>query len=279
MTEGHVLKGVEFARVGDRSGRPLLLDLYLPAAQKTLRPAVVHFHGGGWRMGERSSLGPVCDGFGLNPFEALAEAGFVVVSADYRLSSEAHFPAQLNDALAAVEWLRIHAAEYRVDPARIYAWGDSAGGHLASLVGLTGKHHSSVAGVAAWYPPTDLASMAEQALPTAVSRPSDPGSREELLIGAVLAEEPGKAAAASPSNYVLPGAPPFLLVHGTADRFVPAAQSETLAAKLKDSGADVELLLIEDADHMWTLPDGSAAAAEKAFAATVSFFRRQSGIP
>jgi dipeptidyl aminopeptidase/acylaminoacyl peptidase len=121
--------------------------------------------------------------------------------------------------------------------------------------------------------------MAEQALPTAVSRPSDPGSREELLIGAVLAEEPGKAAAASPSNYVLPGAPPFLLVHGTADRFVPAAQSETLAAKLKDSGADVELLLIEDADHMWTLPDGSAAAAEKAFAATVSFFRRQSGIP
>ncbi|MET4591636.1 alpha/beta hydrolase [Arthrobacter sp. 754] len=278
MTEGRVLKGVEFARAGDRSGRPLLLDLYLPAAQKPLRPAVVHFHGGGWRMGERSSLGPVCDGFGLNPFEVLVEAGFVVVSADYRLSSEAHFPAQLNDALAAVEWLRNHADEYGVDPARIYAWGDSAGGHLASLVGLTGEHHSSVAAVAAWYPPTDLASMAEQALPTAVSRPSDPGSREELLIGAVLAEEPGKAAAASPINYVHPGAPPFLLVHGTADRFVPAAQSETLADRLTDSGADVELLLIEDADHMWSLPDGSAAAAGKALAATVSFFRRQSGL-
>jgi acetyl esterase/lipase len=279
MTEGRVLKGVEFAPAGNHGSRPLLLDLYLPAAQGALRPAVVHFHGGGWRMGERSSLGPVCDGFGLTPFDVLTEAGFVVASADYRLSSEAHFPAQLHDAHAAVEWLRTHAADYGVDPAKIYAWGDSAGGHLASLVGLTGERPSRAAAVAAWYPPTDLNSMAEQALPNAVSRPSDPGSREELLIGAPLAGNPEMAAAASPISYVGPAAPPFLLVHGTADRFVPAAQSESLAAKLKDSGADVELLLIEGADHMWSLPDGNPAAAEKALAATVSFFLRQSGLP
>lgn len=279
MTEGRVLKGVEFARAGNHGSRPLLLDLYLPAAQGALRPAVVHFHGGGWRMGERSSLGPVCDGFGLTPFDVLTEAGFVVASADYRLSSEAHFPAQLHDAHAAVEWLRTHAADYGVDPAKIYAWGDSAGGHLASLVGLTGGRHNSVAAVAAWYPPTDLNSMAEQALPNAAARSSDPGSREELLIGAPLAGNPEMAAAASPISYVGPAAPPFLLVHGTADRFVPAAQSESLAAKLKDSGADVELLLIEGADHMWSLPDGNPAAAEKALAATVSFFLRQSGLP
>ena len=67
----------------------------------------------------------------------LTDAGFVVASADYRLSHEAHFPAQLHDAKAAVRWLRDHAADYDVDPDRIYAWGDSAGGHLASLVGLT----------------------------------------------------------------------------------------------------------------------------------------------
>jgi acetyl esterase/lipase len=182
-----------------------------------------------------------------------------------------------------VAGLRSNAAEYGIDPGKIYAWGDSAGGHLASLVGLTGERQSRVAAVAAWYPPTDLNSMAEQALPNAVSRPSDPGSREELLIGAPLGGNPELAAAASPISYVGkaggPAAPPFLLIHGTADRFVPAAQSESLAAKLQDSGAAVELLLIEGADHMWSLPDGSSAAAGKALAATVSFFLRQSGLP
>ncbi|WP_257614119.1 alpha/beta hydrolase [Arthrobacter sp. 31Y] len=286
MTDGRVLKGVEYARTGDDGTRPLLLDLYLPAGHVTPdaegRPAVVHFHGGGWRVGERSSLGPVCDGFGLTPFEVLAEAGFVVASADYRLSDEAQFPAQLHDALTAVDWLRDHAEEYGVDPRRIYAWGDSAGGHLASLVGLAAAAYgkdSSVAAVAAWYPPTDLVHMGEQALPNAVARASDPGSREELLVGTVLAENPHKTAAASPISYVSPAAPPFLLIHGTADRFVPAAQSQSLASELEKAGADVELLLIEDADHMWQLPDGSPAAAEKALAATVSFFRHQAAHP
>ncbi len=286
MTDGRVLKGVEYARTGDDGTRPLLLDLYLPAGHVTPeaagRPAVVHFHGGGWRVGERSSLGPVCDGFGLTPFEVLAEAGFVVASADYRLSDEAQFPAQLHDALTAVDWLRVHAEEYGVDPGRIYAWGDSAGGHLASLVGLAASTYgkdSRVAAVAAWYPPTDLVHMGEQALPNAVARASDPGSREELLVGAVLAGNPDRTAAASPISYVSPAAPPFLLIHGTADRFVPAAQSQSLASELEKAGADVELLLIEDADHMWQLPDGSPAAAEKALAATVSFFRHQAAHP
>lgn len=289
MTEGRVVKAIEFARAGADGERRLLLDLYLPESlpvigrDRKLHPAVVHFHGGGWRVGERSSLGPVCDGFGLTPFQVLSEAGFVVVSADYRLSGEARFPAQLHDAQAAVQWMRDHAGEYGVDPARIYAWGDSAGGHLASLVGLVpvdgqDSEAGSVAAVAAWYPPTDLVHMGEQALPTAVARAGDPGSREELLVGAVLADNPDKAAAASPISYVGPAAPPFLLIHGTADRFVPAAQSESLASELAKAGADVELLLIDGADHMWSTADGGSAAAEKALAATVSFFRRQAAL-
>ena len=302
MTNGCVVRSIEFARTGDDGSRPLLLDLYLPepalpdpnlmdtdpmdtdpapAHGQAPRPAVVHFHGGGWRMGERSSLGPVLDGLGFSAFDRLLDAGFVVASADYRLSHEAHFPAQLHDAKAAVRWLRNHAVDYNVDPDRIYAWGDSAGGHLASLVGLTGisAEDSSVAAVAAWYPPTDLGRMAEQSHPDAVVRADDSGSREELLIGAVLADEPEKAAAASPLCYVRASAPPFFLAHGTADHFVPAAQSESLAAALESAGADVELLLIDDADHMWTLPGQSLAAAEKAMGATVSFFLRRSQTP
>ncbi|AXJ11924.1 alpha/beta hydrolase [Arthrobacter sp. PM3] len=289
MTSEQILQGIEFAC--PTGAGPLLLDVYLPAAEEQpaegrtpkLFPAIVHFHGGGWRTGERSSLGPVLDGFGFSPFRRLTDAGFVVVSADYRLSTAARFPAQLEDAKAAVHWLRNHAAEFRVDPDRIFAWGDSAGGHLASLVGLTpgdaATTTAAVAAVAAWYAPTNLATMAEQSLPHAVARADDPASREELLIGAVLAEAPGKAAAASPMGHVTPAAPPFLLIHGTADRFVPPAQSTSLAAALEAAGTDVELLLIEDADHMWVLPDHSQEAAEKAMDATVDFFLRQAHVP
>jgi acetyl esterase/lipase len=297
MTALRILRGIEFAR--PQNADPLLLDLYLPEGshQTTVaegpqpgRPAVVHFHGGGWRTGERSSLGPIVDGFALSPIGQLVDAGFVVASADYRLSSVATFPAQLLDAKAAVRWLRGHAADYGIDPGRIYAWGDSAGGHLAALLGLTpgstvfaepgtdaaqGAGDDAVAGVAAWYPPTDLERMGHQARPDAVASADDPGSREALLIGAQPADAPQKAKAASPLTYVHPDAPPFLLIHGTADRFVPAAQSASLAEALERAGNDVELLLLEDADHMWSTPDGGSGAAEQATSATIDFLRRQ----
>jgi len=290
MTGPRILKGIEFAR--PRNAEPLLLDLYLPAGETHQggRPAVVHLHGGGWRTGERSSLGPAVDGFGLSPIGQLADAGFVVASADYRLSTVAAFPAQLEDAKAAVHWFRTHAAEYGVDPHRIYAWGDSAGGHLAALVGMTAgaadfPGHAgndgpggddSVAAVVAWYPPTDLLRMGGQARPDAVARADDPGSREALLIGAQPADAPDKARAASPLSHVHAGTPPFLLIHGTADRFVPAAQSTSLAEALEGAGTAVELLLLEGADHMWASPDGNSGAAEQAVAATIDFLRRQS---
>lgn len=294
VTSARILKGIEFAHPAGIT--PLLLDLYMPAAAPAggTFPAVVHFHGGGWRIGERSSLGPTVDSFGLSPIEQLVGAGFVVASADYRLSSVATFPAQLLDAKAAVRWLRAHADDYGVDPERIYAWGDSAGGHLATLVGLTAgakefqepgsvadpdSPDDAVAAVAAWYPPTDLNRMGEQARPDAIARADDPGSREALLIGAQPAGAPDKAAAASPITYVHPDAPPTFLVHGTHDRFVPAAQSAVLAEALENAGAAVELLLIEGADHMWSRPDGGADAAAWATAATIDFFRRRSQTP
>lgn len=310
MTAQRILRGIEFAQ--PRNADPLLLDLYLPAevsgsaGKEDLHadglPAILHLHGGGWRTGARSSMGPVVDGFGLSPIAQLVDAGFVVASADYRLTTAATFPAQLVDAKAAVRWLRAHAAEYGIDPDRIYAWGDSAGGHLACLLGLTAgstdfpghdaetsqgaaqaqganpAHRGAddaVAAVAAWYPPTDLVRMGAQARPDAVASADDPGSREALLIGAQPAEAPAKAAAASPLAYVHPDAPPFLLIHGTADRFVPVAQSASLAGALEGAGNDVELLLLEDADHMWSTPGGGSDAAAQATAATLDFFRRQ----
>jgi acetyl esterase/lipase len=132
--------GIEYATV--LGYRPLLLDLYLPApgSRPAQAPVVLFLHGGGWGLGSRTEVGPPFDDWQPSFFERLAQAGFAVASADYRLSGEAQFPAQLHDAKAAVRWLRRNAGEYGLDGDRIVAWGPSAGGHLAALLGLTGHH-------------------------------------------------------------------------------------------------------------------------------------------
>src|ERR1700749_3523241 len=110
--------------------RPLLLDLYLPAAGGAPVPLVVFFHGGGWLRGDRSLVGPKFAGWRPGPLARLAAGGVAGAPADYRLSGEARFPAQLEDVAAAVEWLAGRALEYGFDPGRIVLWGESAGAHL-----------------------------------------------------------------------------------------------------------------------------------------------------
>src|SRR3954471_1563942 len=128
--------GVEFATV--EGYRPLLLDLYLPAPATGSGAAIVYMHGGGWAVGTRRRFGRAFIPWSPTPLDLLARAGFVVATVDYRLSGEAHFPAQLHDVKAAVRWVRGNARTLGVDIARIVAWGESAGGHLAMLAGLTG---------------------------------------------------------------------------------------------------------------------------------------------
>jgi acetyl esterase/lipase len=265
-----VLAGVPYAALP--GARPLELDLYLPAAR--LAPVVVFVHGGGWRLGSRHSAGPAYPG--TSAFEAVARAGIAVASVDHRLSGEALWPAQLHDVKAAVRWLRARAGELGVDPQRVFAWGESAGGHLAALLGLTAGDpglegdvgvtgpSSAVAAVAAWYPPTDL-----PALPGDLGTdPAAADSREAQLLGAPVAAVPDRAAQASPVAHASPGAPPFLLLHGRADRLVPCVQSERLRDALQDAGVPVEFTTYDGADHMWR---GSPEAADDALARTIAF--------
>ena len=267
-----LLAGVPFAATP--GVRPLELDLYLPAGDGP-HPVVLFLHGGGWRLGSRHSGGPAFPGRSL--FERVARAGIAVASADYRLSGEAVWPAQLSDAKAAVRWLRARAGELGVDGGRIAAWGESAGGHLAELLGLvadpalegevgvTGPP-SSVVAVVAWYAPSDVAAVGVDT----GADPDDATTREAQLLGAAPSSVPDVAAQASPVTHVRAGVPPFLLLHGRADRFVPCVQSERLSAALADAGADVELHTHDGADHMWL---GSPAAAEDAVDRTVAFLR------
>jgi acetyl esterase/lipase len=268
-----VLTGVPYAAIPGI--RPLELDLHLPAGAGP-HPVVLFLHGGGWRLGSRHSGGPAFPGSTL--FQRVAQAGIAVASADYRLTGEATWPAQLHDAKAAVRWLRARAHELGIDPHRIAAWGESAGGHLAALLGLTTDDEtlegdlgvtgpsSAVSAVAAWYAPSDLLGIAADT----GADPLDRATREAQLLGAPAPALPEAAAQASPVTYASSAAPPFLLLHGETDRFIPSVQSERLHAALVRAGAEAELVVYSGADHMWL---GSPDAAADARNRTIAFLR------
>jgi acetyl esterase/lipase len=240
--------------------RPLLLDLWVPEATTT-PPLVVWIHGGGWMMGDRRYLPET-----LRPnqvFDALLDAGLAVATIDYRHALEAPFPAQLHDAKAAIRWLRAFSDELGISTERIGVMGESAGGHLAALVGLTaqrpdleGTHgvagpSSAVDVVVDWYGPADFSTMPRMQPPPHIAAKLEPAMlvppEDQLtrgLEGAALAD-------ASPITHVTPDAPAFLLVHGTADWLVPYDQSEQLQAALTAAGVACRLEPVEGAQHIF----------------------------
>jgi acetyl esterase/lipase len=262
-----LLTGVPYAALPGI--RPLEIDVWLPLSSEDPAPAVLFLHGGGWRAGSRHLAGPAFRGVLPSPFEQVARAGIAVASADYRLSGEATWPAQLHDVKAAVRWLRARAGELGIDGDRIAAWGESAGGHLAELLGLTTGDpalegdvgvtgpSSEVCAVVAWYAPSDLRVMAADT----GTDPMDPDTREARLLGAPPPIVPDAAAEASPITHISRGAPPFLLLHGAADHLVPCVQSERLHSALQETGLNAELVVYPAADHMWSDAPGAAQQA------------------
>lgn len=224
------------------------LDLYLPKEGTNL-PLIINIHGGAFRAGTKE------DGV---PLLYLAQ-GYAVASINYRLSQHAIFPAQIEDCKAAVRWLRAHAAEYRLDPGRFAAWGSSAGGHLAAMLGTTGDtkefdvgahldQPSRVQAVVDYVGPTDFLQM--DAHRPANGMLHDPAnSPESQLIGGAIQENKDKAVRANPITYVTPGDPPFLICHGDADPLVPVHQSILLEAALEKAGVPVTLYTVPGAGH------------------------------
>jgi acetyl esterase/lipase len=240
--------------------RPLQLDVWVPASP-TSPPLVVWIHGGGWMFGDRRYLPET-----LRPnqlFEELVAAGLAVATIDYRHALEAHFPAQLHDAKAAIRYLRAYADVLGIDTDRIGIWGESAGGHIAALVGLTGQHpelegaigvlrqSSAVDVVVDWYGPADLTLQPRENRSAEIIGNLPPEmltSPEVLMAGG---QDQHSLTAASPITYITPDAPPFLLIHGTADTVVPFAQSVVLAQALTEKGVPARLVPIDGADHIF----------------------------
>ena len=242
--------------------RPLELDLVLPREGTGPYPAVLFLHGGGWRFGDRRSVGPsYATG---HVFARLAQSGIAVASVDYRLSAEALWPAPLHDVAAALGWLRRRGEEVGVDGRHVAAWGESAGGHLAATLALAGPplltERADLIAAVAWYAPSDLVGLPEDLGLDA----GDDTTREALLLGGSVEAQPALAAEASPLTHVSPGAPPFLLLHGEADRFIPAAQSARLHSALVAANARSTFTTYEHANHLWLgAPDAALAALDR----------------
>ncbi len=249
-----VEKGIEFSRVGEKTE----LDLARPKAAGPARAAIVAIHGGGFRAGRRESYSAL--------ILKLAERGYVAATIDYRLSPKHQFPSHLEDAKAAVRWMRANAAKYNIDPDRIGVVGGSAGGHLALMLGLTGgvkefegygpnlDQPSHVQCVVNYYGPTDFTKSYGKSVDAAEVLP--------LFLGGDLQHQEAAHRKASPLNWVNPNAAPVLSIHGTKDRYVAYEHSVWITERLRGAGVEAELLGLEGADHGFKGPD--AAKAESA---------------
>ena len=245
-----VERNLVFASAG---GKNLKLSLYRPEHSSGNLPVVVLIYGGAWMVRN--------PGFEIPKAKWLASHGYAAAVIDYRLSSEARFPAQIYDCKAAIRWLRANAAKYGLDAAHIGAWGESSGGHLATLLGTSGgvaalegndgntNESSRVQAVVDFFGPTDLLQMGAQALPNSPIQHDSPKSPESRLIGGPIQENHDKAAQANPIKYITHGAPPFFIAHGEQDSLVPYQQSELLYAALKQAKVKVTFYKIAGAVH------------------------------
>jgi acetyl esterase/lipase len=246
-------RDVEYKRVNDTV---LMLDLFCPQNVSGPAPVILWIHGGAWRSGGKRR----------NPAVALVPDGYAVASINYRLSTTAPFPAQIEDCKAAVRWLRANAAKYNLDADRIGVWGMSAGGHLAALLGTSGgvqelegsgdnmQYSSRVQAVCVVAGPTNL--------PALTNVGPQRMSAIEGLLGSPLEKDNAKAIAASPIHYVSKDDPPFLIVHGEGDRVIPVEQSQRFYEELRKVGVNATLKILPNVGHqgvlMQSVPEAKA---------------------
>jgi acetyl esterase/lipase len=219
-------------------GEPLLLDAFVPEGTGPF-PALIAIHGGGWALRDKTDWDNSC--------RELAMAGFACFTIDYRLAPAHPYPAAVDDARAAVQWVRDHAAEYSVDPSRLGAIGGSAGAHLAAMVGYMGKGStdtgSRVRVVILWSAATDLTTL------VATSKTGElTGGNVADFLGCDLADCEKRQRQASPVTYVDPTDPSTLIANST-DELMPLSQAKELAGVLKDAGVPYELHVVDGKNH------------------------------
>lgn len=230
------------------------LDIYLPNTGDGPFPVIISFHGGGFALGDKNS------GESNDPLVGLTH-GYAVVCVNYRLSSEATFPAAVYDAKAAVRFIKANASKYNLNADKIAAWGDSAGGNLASLLGTSAgtssledlsmgnsDKSSNVQAVVDLYGPINFSTMDEEFKKdgkdsSATHNSAD--SFESKYMGAALDTVPDKVQQANPTKYISSSTPPFFVENGSADTNVPTVQSVDFSNALKKAIGDDKVTYIQ----------------------------------
>ena len=227
-------------------GKKCRMTVYRPKDCATdPRPAVLLIHGGGWMFGTRGQLG----WYGRR----LAENGYVAASINYRMMPKYSFPACLHDCKAGVRWLRAHADELGVDPGRIAALGDSAGGHLTALLaatkpadGLEGDanpgYSSEIQAAVVLYGVADLSYY---------RRPKGfvkflgfTGFFMDKFVGPEKEDGTDPIGLASPVTYADRGTCPVFFSHGLRDNWVPYGQSVAFRQQLRRLGVPTRLVTV-----------------------------------
>jgi acetyl esterase/lipase len=242
-----MLPDLEYARV---NGKSLRLNLRLPREVTGPVPVIVYVHGGRWQGGGRGGC----------PLTHMAGRGNAVISIDYRLVHEATFPAQIHDCKAVIRWVRANTKKYGFDPDRIGVWGNSAGGHLAALLGTSGgvkelegdvggnlEYSSRVQVVVDFCGPTSL--LMKDLVDVKGARIGGTPEAVVKLLGGTVREKPKLARLASPASFVTPDDPPFFIAHGKRDETVPVTQSLLLAEALKNAGVETVLEIDPNSGH------------------------------
>lgn len=240
---------------GTAGGQSLLADLYLPKQRSKPTPAIIFIHGGGWVVGDKRQVWPVYLDF--------VKEGFAVLSIDYRL--KAPYPAAVEDCQRAVRWLRSRAQEYNIDPEKFGAIGQSAGGHLASLLGLTEaggangdpleRYSSQVQAVVNQFGPTQISAGD---FGYGIPFPYDDSCH---CLGTINH-------AASPYYLVTSNAAPFLLIQGGRDPTVNPENMICFARALYRANVEVSLVIWPNTGH------GNGNFDAESWQESIRFFHR-----
>jgi len=242
-----LLRNVAFGKGGNQK---LTMHILRPKTlPKEPMPVLVYIHGSAWAKDHKDQ--------DIDRLSATAQQGYFGATIQVRTSGEAVFPAQLEDAKCAVRFLRAKAKDYHIDANRIGIWGDSSGGHLSALVGLT-ANVKELEGKGGW---PEFSSRVQAVCPMCPAvdflvpdwperhntGPNGPAFR--LLGGNPRKDKTELAKKASPLTYIAKDSPPFFIVHGDKDTTVPYSQGELLRDALKKAGVEVTLYTVKGGNH------------------------------
>ncbi len=246
------------------SGDTAKLDIYYSAANLKPAPLVIYIHGGAFTGGDKFGLGD------LPELPEILSRGFAVATINYRLGEASRFPNAVNDAKAAVRFLRANAPAYGLDPKRIGVWGRSAGGYLAAMIGLTAAADGFDVGDNATVSSRVLAVVDQFGFAEFTARNLFVARAD--FLGPDSASNPDLLRKATALTYVTNDDPPFLVMHGDMDTQVPIIQAQKLVDALTAAGVPAQLVTVQNAGHEFVATGGPISPSLAEIARMVGTF-------